>query len=202
MNIIVRSLGLSDYTAVFAEMKTFTQQRTESTEDELWLTQHRPVFTQGQAGKAEHLLNLHDIAIVQSDRGGQVTYHGPGQLVLYFLVDMKRQSIGVRQMVSLIEQTVIDTLAEYHVFAEARTDAPGVYVEGEKIASLGLRVKNGRTYHGVALNVSMDLTPFDYINPCGYQGLKMTQMCDLTQCDIHTVARQLIAHAQRLLLQN
>lgn len=196
---MVRPLGLTDYVAVFAEMKKFTEQRTKTTADELWLTQHLPVFTQGQAGKTEHLLNLHDIAIVQSDRGGQVTYHGPGQLVLYFMIDIKRLNIGVRQMVSLIEQSVIDTLAKYQVIGEARADAPGVYVEGKKIASLGLRVRNGRTYHGVALNVAMDLTPFNYINPCGYQGLQMTQLGDLTRCDIDEVAEQLINSAKRLL---
>lgn len=201
MAITVKSLGVTDYASVFARMKDFTQHREAETHDELWLTQHFSVFTQGQAGKAEHILaNTQQIPIVQSDRGGQVTYHGLGQVVLYFLIDIKRAGIGVRQMVSLIEQCVIDTLATYGVKATAKPDAPGVYVDGKKIASLGLRVRNGRTYHGVALNVDMDLTPFNWINPCGYQGLQMTQLSDwVKEITIETVEQQLVQQAQRLL---
>lgn len=202
MAVISRQLGLTQYDDVFEQMKSFTTSRNESTPDELWLTQHAPVFTQGQAGEPEHLINPHNIKVVQSDRGGQVTYHGPGQLVLYFLVDIKRLGIGVRQMVSLIEQTIVDTLAIYDVSGEPRADAPGVYVNEQKIASLGLRVRNGRTYHGVALNVAMDLTPFSYINPCGYQGLKMTQLSDLADCDIESVRQQLIENATQQLAAN
>lgn len=179
-NIVVKSLGLTDYQSVFSAMKTFTEQRGGNTPDELWLTQHHSVFTQGQAGKAEHILNPKDIPIVQSDRGGQVTYHGPGQIVLYFLIDIKRRKIGVRQMVTLIENSVIELLDNVGITAFAKAEAPGVYVQyqgiDKKIASLGLRVRKGCTYHGVALNADMDLTPFDAINPCGYQGLKMTQI--------------------------
>ncbi len=183
MDIVVKHLGNTDYATVFERMKTFTNSREDNTPDELWLTQHYPVFTQGQAGKAEHILNRSDIPVVQSDRGGQVTYHGPGQIVLYFLVDIKRRKIGVRQMVCLIEKTVIDALDNVGVAAVTKPDAPGVYIERdgclEKISSLGLRVRNGRTYHGLALNVDMDLSPFKDINPCGYRGLKMTQLCDV-----------------------
>lgn len=202
MTILLQSLGLTEYAATFARMKDFTLARDTDTADELWLTQHYPVFTQGQAGKPEHLLNPHQIPVVQSDRGGQVTYHGPGQVVLYFMVDIKRQTIGVRQMVSLIEQTVVDTLAHYQVVGEPKADAPGVYVAGKKIASLGLRVRNGRTYHGVALNVDMDMTPFSYINPCGYQGLQMTQLGDYVPCQVDEVALTLVDKAQQQLVAN
>ncbi len=181
--IIIKKLGVTDYETIFSEMKTATLARDENSTDELWLTQHYPVFTQGQAGKPEHILNTTNIPIIQSDRGGQITYHGPGQIVLYFLIDIKRRKIGVRQMVTLIENIIIDLLASLGITAFAKADAPGVYVSNngcdKKIASLGLRIRNGRTYHGLSLNVDMDLSPFDCINPCGYQGLKMTQLKEL-----------------------
>ena len=174
----VRELGVQAYEPVWHAMQDFTNQRTADTADELWLVQHPPVFTQGQAGKAEHLLLPGDIPVVQVDRGGQVTYHGPGQLVAYPLVDVRRLGLGVRELVSRIEQSLIDLLASYGVRAEARADAPGVYVNGAKIASLGLRIRHGRSFHGLALNVDMDLQPFQRINPCGYAGLAMTQLAD------------------------
>ena len=174
----VRELGVQVYEPVWHAMQDFTNQRTADTADELWLVQHPPVFTQGQAGKAEHLLLPGDIPVVQVDRGGQVTYHGPGQLVAYPLVDVRRLGLGVRELVSRIEQSLIDLLASYGVSAEARADAPGVYVNGAKIASLGLRIRRGCSFHGLALNVDMDLQPFQRINPCGYAGLAMTQLAD------------------------
>lgn len=160
-------------------MSDFTNQRTPETPDQLWLVEHPPVFTQGQAGKPEHLLLPGDIPVVQSDRGGQVTYHGPGQLVAYPLLDLRRLKIGVRDLVTALEQTLVATLADYGIDSAPKPDAPGVYVEGRKIASLGLRVRKGCSFHGLALNVDMDLSPFSRINPCGYQGLAMTQMADL-----------------------
>ncbi|WP_369799064.1 lipoyl(octanoyl) transferase LipB [Cellvibrio sp. pealriver] len=160
-------------------MSDFTNQRTPDTTDQLWLVEHPPVFTQGQAGKAEHLLFPGDIPVVQTDRGGQVTYHGPGQLVAYPLLDLRRLNIGVRELVTRIEQTIVATLAHYGIESAAKPDAPGVYVNGDKIASLGLRVRRGCSFHGLALNVDMDLSPFGRINPCGYQGLAMAQMRDL-----------------------
>ena len=174
----VRELGVQVYEPVWHAMQDFTNQRTAATADELWLVQHPSVFTQGQAGKAEHLLLPGDIPVVQVDRGGQVTYHGPGQLVAYPLVDVRRLGLGVRELVSRIEQSLIDLLASYGVSAEARADAPGVYVNGAKIASLGLRIRRGCSFHGLALNVDMDLQPFQRINPCGYAGLAMTQLAD------------------------
>ena len=174
--IIVRQLGLRPWEPVSHAMHQFTDGRHADTPDELWLVEHPPVFTQGQAGKAEHLLMPGDIPVVQSDRGGQVTYHGPGQQVMYVLIDLKRRKLGVRQLVTAIEQTVVETLAHYHVEAYARPDAPGVYVEGKKICSLGLRIRQGCSFHGLALNIAMDLAPFQRINPCGYAGLEMTQL--------------------------
>ncbi|MFQ7898418.1 lipoyl(octanoyl) transferase LipB [Stutzerimonas degradans] len=175
----IRELGLIDYQTAWQAMQRFTNQRGPQTGDELWLLQHPPVFTQGQAGKAEHVLFPGDIPVVQVDRGGQVTYHGPGQLVCYLLIDVRRRGIGVRALVSHIEQSLVDLLASYDVAALAKPDAPGVYVDGAKIASLGLRIRNGRSFHGLALNVDMDLEPFRRINPCGYAGLAMTQLRDL-----------------------
>ncbi len=180
MAIITRQLGLTHYNDTFADMQAFTAERNAETPDEIWLTQHHPVFTQGQAGKPEHLLQTSNIPVVQSDRGGQVTYHGPGQIVLYVLIDIRRAKIGVRKMVSILEDSIIDTLATGDISAYAKPDAPGVYVDGKKIASLGLRVRKGCTYHGLALNVDMDLSPFQLINPCGYQGLQMTQVSELS----------------------
>lgn len=177
--LVVRYLGaLQDYAPVWARMQDFTSTRMPDTPDELWVLQHHPVFTLGQAGKAEHVLAPGDIPLVKSDRGGQVTYHGPGQLVIYTLLDIKRLNIGVRELVSRIETSIIDLLGFYGIAAVARADAPGVYVDGRKIASLGLRIRNGRSYHGLSLNVDMDLAPFNRINPCGYAGMQMTQLMD------------------------
>jgi len=177
--LIIRDLGQVDYTSTWQRMQQFTDQRDDSTIDEIWLLEHPPVFTQGQAGKAEHLLFPGDIPVVQVDRGGQVTYHGPGQLVAYVLLNIKRRNLGVRQLVNLIEQSIIDTLAANQVNAYAKSDAPGVYVDEKKVASLGLRVRKGCTFHGLALNVDMDLSPFSRINPCGYAGMQMVQSKDL-----------------------
>ncbi len=177
--LIIRDLGLVDYTSTWQRMQQFTDQRDDDTIDEIWLLEHPPVFTQGQAGKAEHLLFPGDIPVVQVDRGGQVTYHGPGQLVAYVLLNIKRRNLGVRQLVNLIEHSIIATLAQNDVEAYAKTDAPGVYVDEKKVASLGLRVRKGCTFHGLALNVDMDLSPFSRINPCGYAGMQMVQSKDL-----------------------
>lgn len=171
-------LGRRAYEPVLESMKTFTERRDGDTRDECWLLEHDPVFTQGQAGRAEHLLWPGDIPVVHVDRGGQVTYHGPGQLMLYTLIDLRRRNLGVRQLVSLLEETTVAVLAHWGIEAAPRRDAPGVYVGGEKIASLGLRVRRGCAYHGLALNVDMDLTPFQRINPCGYAGMPVTQIRD------------------------
>ena len=186
-DLIVKQLGQVDYLPTFEAMQAFTLNRDASTPDELWLLEHPPVFTQGLAGKPQHILQNSDIPIVQIDRGGQVTYHGPGQLVAYLLLDLRRHKLGVRDLVRLLENSVIAVLADEGIAAYGKVDAPGVYIHrktevGEfeaKIASLGLRIKNGCCYHGLALNVSMDLTPFSLINPCGYQGLQVTRMVDL-----------------------
>jgi len=174
--LLVRQSGLCDWQVASDAMHAYTDQRDEHSRDEIWLVEHPPVFTQGQAGKAEHLLMPGDIPVVQSDRGGQVTYHGPGQQVMYVLIDVKRRKLGVRQLVTILEETVIATLADFGVSARARADAPGVYVGEEKICSLGLRIRKGCSFHGLALNVAMDLTPFLRINPCGYAGMSMTQL--------------------------
>ncbi|MCH5518007.1 lipoyl(octanoyl) transferase LipB [Pseudomonas syringae] len=173
-----RDLGLIDYETAWRAMKRFTDERGREAADEVWLVQHPPVFTQGQSGKAEHLLLPGNIPVVQVDRGGQVTYHGPGQLVAYLMLDVRRLGFGVRDLVTRIENTLIALLADYGVKAAAKADAPGVYVDGAKIASLGLRIRNGCSFHGLALNVDMDLEPFRRINPCGYAGLAMTQLSD------------------------
>ena len=174
--ILVRHLGLQPYEPVSQAMHDFTDSRDDSTPDEIWLVEHLPVFTQGQAGKAEHLLMTGDIPVIQSDRGGQVTYHGPGQQVMYVLLNLKRRKLGVRELVTLLEQTVVNTLAEYGIDAHPRADAPGVYVGEMKICSLGLRIRKGCSFHGLALNINMDLAPFQRINPCGYAGMEMTQV--------------------------
>lgn len=176
---LVRQLGRTRYQPVFDAMKAFTAARDAVTADEIWLTEHEPVFTQGQAGKVEHLLAPGDIPVVQSDRGGQVTYHGPGQITAYLMFDIRRLGLSVRGLVRGIEQAVVDTLASYGIEGAARPDAPGVYVAGAKIASLGLRVRRGCSYHGLALNVDMDLEPFARINPCGLLGMQVTQVADL-----------------------
>lgn len=175
----VRDLGRRDYETVWTAMREFTDQRTADTPDELWLVEHPPVFTQGQAGKAEHVLAPGDIPVIPTDRGGQVTYHGPGQLVAYPLLNLRRRGLGARDIVTLLENTLIDTLASYGVTAVADPKAPGVYVDGRKIASIGLRIRRGCSYHGIALNIDLDLAPFQRINPCGYAGLAMVRLCDL-----------------------
>ena len=171
-------LGRCDYAPVFEEMKRFNNERTADTEDELWVVEHNPVFTQGLAGKPEHLLIRDDIPVVQIDRGGQITYHGPGQLVVYTMIDFKRRKTSVRNIVSALENSIMDTLSDYGIIANADPQRPGVYVQDKKIASLGLRIKNGSVYHGLALNIDMDLSPFTHINPCGYAGLEMTQISE------------------------
>ncbi|WP_116473737.1 lipoyl(octanoyl) transferase LipB [Zobellella maritima] len=177
--LTVRHWGQASYEHVWHTMQLFTDQRDQDTEDEFWLVEHLPVFTQGQTGKAEHVLDPGDIPLVQTDRGGQVTYHGPGQLVLYMLLDVRRKKLGVRPLVTAMEESIISLLADYQIQAHARPDAPGVYVDQSKIASLGLRVRRGCSFHGLALNVNMDLSPFLRINPCGYAGMAMTQCCAL-----------------------
>ncbi|WP_342247056.1 lipoyl(octanoyl) transferase LipB [Pseudomonas sp. OTU5201] len=179
--LVVRHLGLVDYLPTLEAMRRLTAERDERTPDEIWLLQHPRVFTQGQAGKAEHLLAPGDIPVVQVDRGGQVTYHGPGQLVAYLMLDLRRLGLGVRELVTAMEQSLVDILATYGVEAAPKADAPGVYVAGDKIASLGLRVSRGCSFHGLALNVDMDMSPFWRINPCGYAGLKMVQLKDLLE---------------------
>lgn len=171
----IRHLGRQDYESVWHAMQAYTDNRDSDSNDELWIVEHSPVFTQGQAGKSEHILNPGDIPVIQVDRGGQVTYHGPGQLVVYPLIDIKRGKLGVRQLVNNIEQSIVDMLAMYDVNAYAKADAPGVYVDERKVASLGLRIRKGCSFHGLALNVDMDLAPFQRINPCGYAGLEMVQ---------------------------
>lgn len=198
--LIIRDLGLVDYTSTWQRMQQFTDQRDDDTIDEIWLLEHPPVFTQGQAGKAEHLLFPGDIPVVQVDRGGQVTYHGPGQLVAYVLLNIKRRNLGVRQLVNLIEQSIIATLAQNQVEAYAKADAPGVYVDEKKVASLGLRVRKGCTFHGLALNVDMDLSPFSRINPCGYAGMQMVQSKDLGgPASMQQAKQQLSAQLVKLL---
>lgn len=177
--LVVKNLGRQDYEPVWKAMHTFTDERDENSCDEVWLVEHNPVFTQGQAGKEEHVLAAGDIPVVKSDRGGQVTYHGPGQLVAYVLINLRRKKIGVRELVTHIENTVINTLSQFTIESTARPDAPGVYVDNKKICSLGLRIRKGCSFHGLALNVNMDLSPFLRINPCGYAGMEMIQLHDL-----------------------
>ncbi|AXV65679.1 lipoyl(octanoyl) transferase LipB [Pseudoalteromonas lipolytica] len=177
--LIVRQLGRQRYMPIWQKMQSFTDTRDEHTADEIWLVEHEPVFTQGQAGKAEHLLNTGDIEVIQVDRGGQVTYHGPGQQMMYVLFNLRRLNIGVRELVTWLEECIIDTLKDYDIEAYAKADAPGVYVNDSKVASLGLRVRRGCSFHGLALNVNMDLSPFSRINPCGYAGMNMVQTTDL-----------------------
>ncbi len=196
----VKTLGYCDYTPVWRDMQAFTATRDEHTEDELWLVEHPPVFTLGLNGKPEHLLDPGSIPVIAVDRGGQVTYHGPGQLVAYLLADIGRRKLGVQTLVRHMEQAVIDLLEEQGIHARGRRDAPGVYVDGAKIAALGLRVKRGRSYHGLALNVDMDLTPFARINPCGYPGMAVSQLRDLgISLDIQQVSETLTSHLIRIL---
>jgi lipoyl(octanoyl) transferase len=188
----IRRLGLADYEPTWHAMQSFTDARDADTPDQLWLVQHPPVFTQGQAGKAEHVLAPGDIPVIQVDRGGQVTYHGPGQIVAYPLVDLRRRGIGVKDFVHRIEQAIIDVLAGYGVSGERVAGAPGIYVAGAKIASLGLRVRRGCTFHGLAFNIDMDLEPFQRINPCGFAGLQVTQLSAFTPVGTAGVEARLV----------
>ena len=201
MPLIVRELGLQPYEQIWQDMQLFTDQRSETTADELWLLQHSPVYTLGKNGKPDHILDAQHIPVIKSDRGGQVTYHGPGQVIVYTLLDLNRRHIGVRELVTRIENSVIELLEDYDIRANARRDAPGVYVDGRKIAALGLRVRKGRSFHGLALNVDMDLEPFSRINPCGYQGLEVTQLSELADvADFNEVQKRLLSHLQYQLL--
>lgn len=178
MHTELLDLGRQDYQKVWRDMQQFSQQRTPDTVDQIWFVEHPPVYTLGLNGKREHILGTTDIPIVETDRGGQVTYHGPGQLVVYLLADLRRLKLGPRQVVTILENAMIHTLAQYGVNAAARPEAPGVYIGEKKIGSVGLRIKNGCSYHGLSLNNNMDLTPFRHINPCGYPGLAVTQLAD------------------------
>lgn len=201
-HFIVKTLGLCDYQTTWQAMKDFTDSRNEQTRDEIWLLQHPPVFTQGIAGKPEHLLHDHGIAVVKTDRGGQITYHGPGQIIAYLLLDIRRLKLGVRELVRLMESAVIGLLDDYRVKAAGRVEAPGVYVGNAKIASLGLKIRKNFCYHGIALNVDMDLTPFSYINPCGYQGLQVTQTKNLGILDgVDILSAKLANQLQEKLLK-
>jgi lipoyl(octanoyl) transferase len=181
--LIIRHLGRRDYLPTWRAMQAFTDRRTTDTADEIWLLEHPPVFTLGRAGKTEHLLNPGDIPVMHIDRGGQVTYHGPGQLIVYLLLDLKRLGLGIRQFVEHLENAVIAVLADHGIAAQSRREAPGVYVDDNKIAALGLRVRRGGCYHGLSLNIDMDLEPFTRINPCGYPNLQVTQVKDLLAAD-------------------
>lgn len=200
-NIIIRNLGLTSYKSVFDKMHTFTQNRTACTIDEIWFTEHFPVFTQGKTGKKEHiLLQTETIPVIHTDRGGQVTYHGPGQQIMYILIDLKRKKQGIKDIVHKLEQCVIDCLSALNITAQRQSNAPGVYIENEKICSLGLRILHGCTLHGLALNINMDLSPFLHINPCGYAGLKMTQLSQwLSNVDNVVLQRHLATTFAQLL---
>lgn len=192
-SIRIRPLTKREYNETWQAMREFTDNRTSDTSDEIWLIEHPPVYTLGQAGKPEHILNPGNIPIVKTDRGGQVTYHGPGQLVVYPLIDLRRRQLGVRELVTLLEQTIVDLLADYGITAAARPDAPGVYVNGAKICSIGLRIRRGCSYHGIAFNIAMDLKPFSGINPCGYRNLAITQLSELGgPSDLSTIAMHLV----------
>ena len=194
--IRIKEKGLQDYTSTWQEMVSFTENRSDQTEDELWTLEHRSVFTQGLNGKPEHLLKESEIDIIQSDRGGQITYHGPGQIIVYCLIDIKRLGIGVKEMVRIIEKSIIDLLNDYSIPSHKIVGAPGVYVDGSKIAALGLKVKRGKTYHGLSLNVDMNLSPYQLINPCGYRDLNVTQMSNLTdnKLELDKIKKQLTKH--------
>ncbi|MEW6995672.1 lipoyl(octanoyl) transferase LipB [Colwelliaceae bacterium MEBiC 14330] len=202
-SLVIRQLNTMDYSQVWQAMKNFTDNRDDSVADELWLVEHQPVFTQGQAGKPEHLLMPGDIEVVKVDRGGQVTYHGPGQQVIYFMINLRRKKMGVRQLVTLIENSIVSALADYNIVAYAKPDAPGVYVDNKKIASLGLRVRKGCSFHGLAINVNMDLSPFHRINPCGYAGMEMIQTADIQgPKDTASASSALVKHLITLLEAN
>lgn len=202
-SVIVRQLGRQEYLPVWERMQRFTDERDEHTVDELWLVEHSPVFTQGQAGKEEHILAPGDIPVVKVDRGGQVTYHGPGQQMLYVLLNIKRRKIGVRELVTAMEQSIVDLLAESDVEAYPKCDAPGVYVDEKKVCSVGLRIRKGCSFHGLAFNVNMDLGPFQRINPCGYAGMEMTDSARLGAVDnMDDAGQKLVQHFCRLLQIN
>ncbi|GMM83497.1 lipoyl(octanoyl) transferase LipB [Pseudoalteromonas sp. MTN2-4] len=193
--VIVRQLGLQSYQPIWQKMQDFTDTRDDNSPDEIWFVEHEPVFTQGQAGKAEHVLAPGDIPVIQVDRGGQVTYHGPGQQMMYVLFNLRRLKIGVRELVTWLEECIVDMLKEYDINAYAKPDAPGVYVDDSKIASLGLRVRRGCSFHGLALNVNMDMSPFMRINPCGYAGMNMVQTSELNgPSQLDEVAQGLVKH--------
>lgn len=193
--LLVRTLGQQPYEPIWQAMQTFTEQRSNDTQDEIWLLQHEPVFTLGRNGKKAHILSNSDIPVVEIDRGGQVTYHGPGQLIAYLMIDLRRHSLGVRKLVSLIEQSIIDTLNEYQLKAYARKDAPGVYIDEAKIAALGLRIKKGCSFHGLSLNLAMDLSPFKQINPCGYKNLEVVQLSNyIEKVELSQVQQHLAFH--------
>lgn len=195
MQITIRDLGRTDYEPVWRAMQRFTESRTEDTVDEIWFTQHEPVFTLGLNASREHLLAPGDIPVVQIDRGGQVTYHGPGQLMIYPLLDLRRAGVGVRPLVTALEQSVVDLAAEFGIEAASRCDAPGVYVDGVKLASVGLRIRRGASFHGMALNVDVDLEPFSRINPCGFSNLDVTDLKRLgAEDDLTVVRRRLLPH--------
>jgi lipoyl(octanoyl) transferase len=198
----IRRLGLMDYEPVWRAMQAFTDKRDKNTPDEIWLVEHPPVFTQGQAGRAEHVLAPGDIPVIQVDRGGQVTYHGPGQIVAYTLVDIFRSGMSVRELVRSIEEAILSVLASYGIEAQRLAGAPGIYVDGVKIASLGLRVRKGRSFHGLALNVDMDLEPFQRINPCGFEGMQVTNLSAFWQADLVEVEDRLISSLSEVLGYN
>lgn len=193
-NLIIKNFDVQPYKITFDEMCSFTNNRDKITTDEMWFVEHPPVFTQGKVGKSEHLLTETTIPVVQSDRGGQITYHAIGQQIMYVLIDLKRRNITIRQLVSNLEHSVIRTLAEYDIMAHTKENAPGVYVDNKKICSLGLRIHRGCSMHGLALNVNMDLQPFKSINPCGYAGLEMTQMSDYVSNINQENVRNRLAH--------
>ncbi|MBY7733612.1 lipoyl(octanoyl) transferase LipB [Francisella philomiragia] len=193
-DIIIRDLGLQPYSAIFKQMADFTIERDNTTKDEIWLVEHPSVFTQGKHGKPEHILNPHNIPIVETDRGGQVTYHGPGQAVIYFMLDIKRNKLGAKKLVDIVEQACTNILQKhYNLNSHTIENAHGIYINNKKIASLGLRIKQGKSYHGIAINTKMDLMPFSYINPCGYTNLEMCQLYDFfDKVDVKTVQNQYV----------
>ena len=201
--LIIRDLGLQAYQPIWQSMQDFTAKRDGSTADELWCLEHPPIFTMGLNGKKSHLLNIQNIPVIDIDRGGQVTYHGPGQLVIYTLIDLKRLNIGVKDLVNAIEQSIIQLLEKYGINAQGKENAPGVYVNNAKIAALGLRIKRNKSYHGLSLNINMDLSPFEQINPCGYEGLAVTQIKELKpELNLKHIKADLISQLSQLLGYN
>lgn len=197
--IIIRDLGLQDYEPIWHLMQEFTAARDENTSDELWCLEHPPVFTMGLNGKKEHILDIKNIPVINIDRGGQITYHAPGQLIVYTLIDLERINMGVKDLVNTIENSIINLLESYEIHAQGKKNAPGVYVNGDKIAALGLRIKRNKSYHGLSLNIDMDLSPFQQINPCGYAGLQVTQIKDLKpESNLTNIKADLISHLSQL----